>query len=246
MTALGSDRAKMLTRLLTRLREKYEPIATPTSPVDGPCACHNDPVLRELIRSMLLAGATSAKAEAALRKIDSACVDINEFRVCTYEEMTRIIGPGYPGAQDRCERMRSALGELYKREHKLALAHLRDKPKREARAYLESLTGASGFAAARVALVQLGAHAVPVDARLLELLVAAKVVDPEMTPESAGAWLERTIPAGEALAAHALLQAWSDDGAGVRLESSKPKPERRAKVGAKKATGERVARKKKA
>lgn len=183
----------------------------------------DEPALRELLRSMLVWEATEAKAEAALRKLDAACVDLNELRVSLTEELVAVIGPGYPRAGDRCARLKLALNELYRREHRVTLAGVTSgKVKRDVRGLLEGLAGVPPFAAARVCLRALGVHAMPVDEHLLTRLVSAGVIEPETDAAGAAAALERMVRAGAALEAYTLLQRWADDGSTVVVKHGKP------------------------
>lgn len=209
------DRSRALHSLLSQLRveralaEEGEVRASSPAP-----AC--DAVLREFLRSFLMWESTSAKADAALARISAAFVDLNEFRVSLVQEMAAA-APGLPRGEDRMRLLKSALNEIFRREHALKLEHLLEKPKRDARAYLDGLPGTPGFVAARTFAVALGGHAVPVDERLRTRLTAAGVVDEGISLDEAAGQLERACKAGEAAEVHRLLQAWSDDGASVTI-----------------------------
>lgn len=224
---MASDRTRTLGRLLSRLRSHHDAAIAQTACPDC-CACHGDPVLREFVRSFLAWDASLVKADNALKRIDQAVVDINEFRVCMPDEMCQIVGPNYPRVEERCQRLRSALNDVYKREHRVSLAQLADKSKRAAREYLDGLAGIVPYVSARTVLVALGGHAFPLDSRSHQKLVQADVLDEGMTPEDASAWMERSVRAGEALAAYGLIQAWCDS-------ADKPAA-RRAKAGPRKAS----------
>jgi hypothetical protein len=170
-----------------------------------------DAVLRELLRSMLIWESTTSRAEAALRRFDRSVVDVNELRACIPAEIAQFIGPNYARAEDRAARLRQTLNDLFTREYAVTMAHLPAMSKRDARSYLDALASAPEYVRDRVFLVALGGHALPVDERILSLLLSAKVVDPGTTPEAASAFLERTLRAGEAAEAYALLQAGADE-----------------------------------
>ncbi|MBL8990854.1 MAG: hypothetical protein JNJ48_04655 [Phycisphaerae bacterium] len=211
----AADSTKTLNALIGRLRNKQAPGAAAGPAFAGTesgvaCCCEGDAVLREFVRSFLHWETTATRAENALRRIDQAVVDINEFRVCMPDEMAQIIGPNYPRVEERCERLRAALFDLYKREHKVAMSHLAEKPKRAAREYLEGLGGVPQFVAARVTLLSLGGHAFPLDTRMHGRLLEEGVLDPTMAPADAAGWLERSVRAGEAAEAYTLIQAWCD------------------------------------
>lgn len=247
------DHSKPLYALIAKLKGKSaRPVRAsappPASqieakPAGDPLGCpiercfHGDAVLREFVRSFLVWEAAQSKAEAALSRIAASVVDINELRVCLPDEIMHLLGSGYPRLEERVVRLRAALGDVYKREHCLRLAHLRDRTKREARAYLDGLTGTPLFVSARTALVALEAHAFPLDDRLAARLQDAGVLDEELPLHDAAAWLERTLKAGEALDAFLLIQSWADTpakrpaarrAAGPRTSAKKGSPAARS------------------
>ncbi len=230
---MSRERTKKLGVLLARLRTRPTEVAAPAAP--GPA--DQDPVLREFLRSFLAWECTTTKAEAALRRVDDAVVDLNEFRVFLPEEVAAVLGPSFPRAADRAVRIRQALHGLYRHEHCLRLAHLTERGKREARAFLESLgrqppVNGAGQAAdyqvvppyvsARVMLLSLGGHAFPLDDRLRLLLVHAGVLEAEDSLEESAAWLERALRASELPEAYRLIQAWADQSATPVVKARKP------------------------
>ena len=243
---MSQDRLKKLHALTTKLKARFGGTlaAARNAPpeADGPVG--HDPVLREFVRSFLAWECTLPRAEAALRRVDEACVDLNEFRVCLADEMAVVFGSTYPRGSERALRLKQALHGLYRHEHALRLVHLCDRGKRESRAFLESLgrqppVNGAGQAAdyqvvppyvsARVMLVALGGHAFPLDERLQAMLTQAGVLEPGSTIEEATAWLERSLRAGELAECYQLVQAWSDDAATPVVKSRKV-PAKRAPV----------------
>lgn len=175
------------------------------------CSCHNDPILREFVRSFLMWESTMSRAEAALKRIDQSVVDVNELRVCMPDEVAQIIGANYPKAEERATRLRAGLNDIFRREHCVRLFHLAERSKKDARQYLESLTAIPQFVSARVALLSLGAHAFPLDERMLACMRQAKALQMEHDLAAATSLLERAVRAGEALEAYSALQAWADE-----------------------------------
>ena len=108
-------------------------------------------------------------------------------------------------------RLRSSLNDVFRREHGVRLAHLAERGKREARAYLDAIDGLPAFVASRLVVVRLGGHAMPADERLRDLLVDREILPEGTSVHDAAGWLEHRVKAGEALGAHLLLQEWSDD-----------------------------------
>lgn len=204
MTAAEAS-SKKFASLLKRLRKADAP------PLEAPTAEGEEPIVTQLVYSLLLWEASSTQARAAFRRVRESLVDFNELRVCVPEEIACIIGDRYPLSAERSLRIRSVLHAVFVARHQLSLSHLASAPKREARASLEALEGIPHFVAARVLLVSLGGHAIPVDERLRDLLAGEKVIAPDVPPAAAGHALERLVRAEESLAAHATLAAWSDE-----------------------------------
>jgi hypothetical protein len=209
------DHAKKLASLLKTLKGAYDPEpAEPRTPME------------EFVMSFLMWEATRAKAELAIKRVLSGIVDINELRVCRPADIVAMLGKQYPLVEERAQRMKAALHEIFLREYAVSL----DKPiamnKRDGRKYIETLEGMTPYVAARVTLVCLGGHAVPLDRKLLAQLVEAGVLEPDTDETKAQGILERHIMANESSECHALLQAWSDDvatgGGGARKKGARP------------------------
>jgi len=210
------DPARRFAALVKRARAELgdAPYSPPTTAEGG------DPIVQELLLSFLAWESGPARAEAALKRLVHAVVDYNELRVCLPDELVTIIGERYPRGLERCARMRSALNEVYRREHAVTLQPLTVMPKRDAWQYLASLEGVPGFVAARVTLLSLSGHAFPLDERLLGLLRDEKAAPPEVSVDEACGWLERQVHAGEAAPAYLAVEAWA-------AQRQAPKPARR-------------------
>lgn len=203
-----SDPARKLHAALKRLRTgagDRPALATAGCPFSDA-----DPLVHLLIESFMLWEASHAEASAAVGRLCAAVVDYNELRVCFTDELAAAVGAGYPRVDERCARMRCALNDIFRREHAVSLAHLQAPGRKDARGYLESLDGTPTFVSARVALIGLGVHAIPVDDRLVRALADAGCCQRADSCESVSTWLERQFKPGEGPEAHALLQAWSD------------------------------------
>ena len=212
----ATDAAKAINSLLASLEAQY----------GAPEAVERDPI-EEIVFSFLLWESATNRAEHALKRLLDSSLDLNELRVTRPEDVSQLLGKTYPLADERADRMHAALNDLYNREHAVSLETAVAMPKREGRKYVESLDGIPPFVAARVALMVLGAHAVPLDERTLKRLVEAGVADEDADLESTAARLERHIKAADGARAHGLLQAWSEDTAAAAAKAAKKKPSRR-------------------
>ena len=200
----------------------------------------------QLVFSFLTWNATSRQADTAFGKIMAQVVDLNELRVSHAPEVIDLIGVRYPDAHNRVLRMLEAMNEVFEREHDYKLTSAQAKSKREQREYLDTLPGTPPFVAARVALLSFGAHAMPVDDRLLTLLIKAGVFEPGTAPADAEGWLTRQVKAGDAEEAYLALQEWAD-GQRVSLASppkAAPVKKAPAKAPAKKPAEKRATKKK--
>ena len=206
---IAGDMPKELASLLKRLNGEYAQSPPPSA---APAIDPGEPLLGLMLRSFLVWECTTSKATLALKRVEQGVVDFNELRICTPDEVVRMRGERYPRSEDRAVRLRCALNDVYRREHRVSLEHLHLRPKREAREYFDSLEGLPSFVAARVELLGLGAHAAPVDSRIARRLAEADAIEPGTGPEDAAKFLERKVRAGDMPQVYALLQAWADDG----------------------------------
>jgi hypothetical protein len=229
------DKAKLLAKLIERLRARVKPASLP-GPQDqtpaaaeaalngtealpaapqpsGPDIFHGDPVLKEFVRSFLIWESTTAKADTALKRVASAVVDLNEFRVCLPAEMAAAIGPNYPRIEERVAALRAALNDLFKRENRLRLAHLPGLSKKQASTFLDAFAQnpPTAFATRRIALLCCQVHTLPVDGRIADVLHKAKIAETGASIEDTAAATTRLLKAGEARDAYAILQAAADE-----------------------------------
>lgn len=200
-----SDLESTLKSLFKSLRSSYgapEAPETPDDPID------------EFLWSFLVWETSTTKAENALKRIQSTVVDINELRVSLPGEIIAMLGERYPLVEERAVRLRAALDDIFRREHAVTLASVKTLSKREAKQYLDSIDAIPSYVASRVTLMALGGHAVPLDQRTLDLMIAEEVFEPGVTLDDAVALLTRHIKAADAVDSFLLLQAWSDDADG--------------------------------
>lgn len=213
---------------LSGLLKKIGPVEPPAFPNAG------DPVA-VLITSMLLWESTTDKALSAYIRIMEQVVDYNDLRVCMPHEIVDLIGPRYPRALDRAQRLRAILRNIYLREHAMKLDRLPTTGKREVKKYIESLEGIVPYAAARVQLLSFETHGIPVDDQLRTQLIEAGVCEASTEVPELANWLASQVKQGEAAITHHALQSWVDElGEGAKVPKKSPS---RSKKGAKAAAG---------
>ena len=136
-----------------------------------------------LIIGYLLWDSTPALAAAAVTAIRRETVDFNELRVLLEGEIVSIIGKNYPHAFERAERLRRALNDVYKRQHRTSLDHLRSQGRREQRAYVEGISGMITFVAHRTLVAAYQHPLVPIDDTIVEALYMHGIADPLATAD---------------------------------------------------------------
>lgn len=214
---------KRLNALLKRLRGAYgpkakdaafDPLAALTPAEVFEPRAHEVPncglAVQQLVYSLLLWEASSTQARGALKRVREELVDLNELRVCAIDDLAHVLGDRYPLARERAMRIRSVFADIVAHFHAPTIDPVLAMPKRESRQFLEGLHGMPWFASQRVSLLAMGTHALPVDDRLLALLIDAKVLGPETDGHHAASWLEHNVPADDGPMTAMLLQAWSD------------------------------------
>lgn len=216
----AADPVKKLAALVKKLRARSEGETPYRVSADQPGSF--DPLLDELVFSMLLWEATTQQARTAFKRLRESFVDLNDARVAMDEELAAAIGEKYPLSRERARRIRAALNDVYRRFHTVSLANARELSKRDAKSLLVSLEGVPLFASHRVLLVELGIHAIAVDERLRELLLSEGVLDEANDVSSATSFLERHIAAEDAICIAAALQSWSDQHTPAPKKDRKP------------------------
>lgn len=225
---MSNETTKRLAPLLRKLRGRFAP---QTHDAAEPDASGAEPLLCALVRALLEWNAGQSIAASAYAKLGACFVDFNEMRVCSHGEFAVALA-GHPAAADRAARLRACLADVYRREHAMSLAVLREAPKREARQYLDSLDGVPRAVASRIAHEWLEIHAVPVDDRLRDLLADEGVIEEGTSAEHAAAELERAIPSSEAKDVVALLLAWAEADGHPRDADDRPSHKTSAKPSA--------------
>jgi endonuclease III len=203
----ATECARRLKTLFSSLRAKLGKLSPPAAA---------DPITH-LILGILSRNAPESKAREALDRIRSVVVDYNELRVIPAIELAEMLGE-YPDVRLKCEDISRALNKVFALRHAVTLDDVVDMPRKEGRALLEQLDGLEPYSRARIRLLGLQQHAIPLDEAMWAYACREGIVDARCSLEEAQAFLERRISEEEALEFVALLnrQAWSEMGAAVR------------------------------
>ena len=153
-----------------------------------------------------------------MAKIRGSIVDFNDLRVFLPNEIVTLIGARYPLALERAQRMKTSLHSIYLGQHAVSLDHLADAGKRDAKALIEALEGIPPYVSARVLQRCFGVHVIPVDDRLVDLLIEAKVLSEIVDSGELSSWMSRQVKSVDGLAFEATIRAFVDDS---------PKPPKR-------------------
>lgn len=199
--------AARLTQLIRSLRTK---LGKMTHPATG------DPVT-QMILGVFSRDLPESKAREAFDCLRGLVVDYNELRVIPPIELTEMVGD-IPQARLKCEDLSRALNKVFSLEHELSLERLRTLSRKDAVEYLEKIDGLEAYSRARVRLLGLNHHALPLDEAMWAYARREGIIDPKCSLEEAQSFLERRVPEGDALDVFALLerQAWAELGAAVR------------------------------
>jgi len=199
--------ASRLKQLLRSLRTKLGKVARlPTS----------DPIT-QMILGIFSRDVTESKARESLDRLRDMVVDYNELRVIPSIEVTEMVGD-LPQARIKCEDLSRALNKLFAMEHEVSLDRLSGASRKEVQEYLAKIDGLDAYSRARVQLLGLRKHAIPLDEAMWAYARKQAIVDARCSLEEAQSFLERRIPDEDAMEVVALLekQAWAEMGAAVR------------------------------
>lgn len=205
---------KGATQCARRVKQVFKTLRTKLGKVNKPQA--GDPV-SQLILGVFSRDAQEAKAREVIDTLRAMVVDYNELRVIPHSEIANAIGD-YPDVRMKCEDMSRALNRIFALEHSVTLDHLSKMSKTEANRYLDGLPGLEAYTRARIRLLGLGLHAIPLDAAMWQFARREGMVDQKCTLDEAQAFLERQIDEEDAFEFVALLrkESWTECGGMVR------------------------------
>jgi hypothetical protein len=199
--------ARRVKTLFSSLRSKLGKVSLPAA---------TDPVT-QCILGILSRDVPESKAREALDRIRTLVVDYNELRVVPPFELAEMVGD-YPDVRLKSEDISRALNKIFALHHSVSLDHLIGQSRKDVVAYLDALDGLEDYTRARIRLLALHQHALPLDEAMWAYARQREVVDHRCPLGQAQAFLERQIAEGEALEFYTLLnrQAWSEMGTAVR------------------------------
>lgn len=205
---------KGATRCAQRLKTLFSSLRSKLGKVGPPPA--EDPVTQMLL-GILSRDMPESRAREALDRLRSLVVDYNELRVIPPIELAGMIGDG-PDVRRKCEDISRSLNRVFALAHAVSLQHLANMSPQEVRAYLNRIDGLEAYTRARIILLGLRQHAIPLDEAMWAYARQQGIVDAKCSLEEAQGFLERRIAPECALEFFTLLrkQAWHEMGAAVR------------------------------
>src|SRR5262245_29806406 len=180
---------KGATQCARKVKQLFRTMRTKLGKVNRPQT--GDPIT-QMILGILTRDAPEAKAREALDRMKAMVVDYNELRVIPPLELADQVGE-YPDARTKCEDVSRALNRVFAIEHTVALDRLAGGSKVDENNYLNGIPGLDGYSRARVKLLGLGQHAIPLDEAMWAYARQEGLVDEKCTLEEAQAFLERQI-----------------------------------------------------
>lgn len=203
----ATECARRLKLLWSSLRAKLGKVSPPAI---------TDPIT-QLILGVLSRDTPETKASEGLERLRGMVVDYNELRVIPPIELAAILGD-FPDARLKCEDITRALNAVFAREHTVSLDRLIEMPRRDAAAALEKIDGLEPYTRARIRLLGLRHHAIPLDEAMWAVARAQRIVDGRCPLLEAQQFLERQVPEESGVEFYALFKrfAWSEMGAAVR------------------------------
>src|SRR5262249_46332750 len=135
----------------------------------------------------------------------------NEVRVSSIEEIQSALA-GLPDTEERAQRIRKFLRQLFERTYGFTLELLTKKPLKESlKALHEYEAFSSDFVTATVIQQSLGGHAIPVDVPVRRALERLGIAEPALEPAAVRAILERAVPKNRGTEFSDLLEELAHD-----------------------------------
>jgi endonuclease III len=178
------SKAQLLTDVHTLLRRRYKPKLSQPAPRLS--------VLEAVIYGICHEDATREQANQALSRFKDEFFDWNEIRVSPISEIEETLAD-IPNPQDRAQRIRRFLRQLFARTYGFNLEPLTKKPLKEALKVLHQYEAfASDYVTATVIQQALGGHAIPIDESARRVLERLGISEPNLA--TLRAVVERAVP----------------------------------------------------
>ncbi len=167
----------------------------------------SDMATAELVFSLLVWEAGLPAAVSAARRLAEQFVDLNEVRVALEDEVEDTVGLADEHATRRARAILDTLHAVFEQEDAVSIDRVARAGAHEGGPYLRAIEALPAFAVDRVLALVFGEQRVPVDGRLLGVLIERGVAPAQTTTAAAGDLLARCCTAGEAADLYLRLEA---------------------------------------
>lgn len=203
----AADCTRKLKSLVNSLKQKGGRVPPPPL---------GDPVM-QLVLGVLTRDAPEARALEAMEKMRTAVVDFNELRVIPPIELAEWLGD-FSDSRLKAEDISRALNHIFAIEHTVSLERASEMPPRDALTYLQKVDGLDPYVVARIRLLGFRHPAFPLDEAMWAYARQVGAVHAKAPLDECQQFLERHIPADDAVEIFALLRkaAWAELAGAVR------------------------------
>ena len=195
------SKTQFLTDIHAHLKRRYKP--------KSDASAGKLTVLEAVVYGICHEDTTREQANQALSRFKDQFFDWNEVRVSPIAEIQETLAD-IPDAQDRAQRIRRFLRQLFEKTYSFNLEALTKKPLKEALKVLTAYEAfSSDYVTATVIQQALGGHAIPVDSCTRGALERLGIIEPDLA--ALRSILERAIPKNRGVEFSELLEELAHD-----------------------------------
>ena len=198
----SKEYSQKIQKLFRNLKREYGKVEDPS----------HGTVVEALIYAVIAEKLTESETDKSLKNIAKTFVDFNDLRVSLTEEIVENLGGDSKTNYQLALTLRTCLGYIFKKFHKLNLEQLLGIGKREARAKLEKLEGVTPFVVDYCFLTVIGGHAIPLTDRMIEYMRDNDLVYENSERADIDGFLVRQITAKDGYTFYSLLRKESEKG----------------------------------
>lgn len=158
-TLKAADKQKITKKLVAELKKHYK----------GAPPKQSLPVLETLLFAALLEDETYENAQAAYDRLHSGFFDLNEIRVSSVQEIEQVLGAVYD-PEWKALHIREVLQYVFEKHYAFDFENLKRKTQEAANKELLGIPHLSNFMRNYLIQQVLGAHVIPIDARMARVL----------------------------------------------------------------------------
>lgn len=186
-------------------------------------------VLDHLLLGVIQEGISPSRAFAVYESLLAGFHDLNELRVSHPKEIADVL-EGLPDAEGKARRILGILQFVFETTYAFDLESMKRKPLKQAERQLSKITGTNAFTVAATVQRALGGHALPIDARMCEVLARLQLIGDGEAPEQIQTCLEHLIPKAKGTSFCMYISELANDPPRCEaiLEELAPKSKRKA------------------